>query len=122
MTERLAFQKLHHDEGLALVLSEVVNRADVRMIERRGGPGFPLESFHRKRGRKPVFRQEFYGDRTPQVDVLRPVNDTHTPAAEFFFNTVVGYGLANHRFLQTEESGETSPFSPSDLHRVLKEL
>ncbi len=33
MLERLPFQQLHGDEGLASELISVVNRADVRMVE-----------------------------------------------------------------------------------------
>ena len=43
--ERFAFQQLHHDEVLSLVLLDGVDRADVGVIESRGGPGFPLETF-----------------------------------------------------------------------------
>ena len=41
---RLALQILHGDEGLAVVLVNGVNRADVRMVQGRGGAGFALES------------------------------------------------------------------------------
>src|SRR6266498_2353355 len=44
MLERLALQQLHRDEGMALMLVNVVYRADVRMIERRGCLRFTLES------------------------------------------------------------------------------
>ena len=33
MLERLPFQQLHHDEGLAFVSADVVNGADVGMVE-----------------------------------------------------------------------------------------
>jgi hypothetical protein len=33
--QRYALQGFHHDEGLALVFVDVVNRADVRMVQRR---------------------------------------------------------------------------------------
>src|SRR5262249_62331117 len=34
--QRLAFQKLHGDEGLAILLVDVVTGADVGMVQRRG--------------------------------------------------------------------------------------
>jgi hypothetical protein len=44
MPERLAIQKLHHDEGLALPFVNVVDGADVRVVECRGGLCFTLEA------------------------------------------------------------------------------
>jgi hypothetical protein len=43
--QRLAFQQLHGDEGLAFVLVNVVDGADVRMIERRRRASFALGAF-----------------------------------------------------------------------------
>ena len=45
--ERLAFQELHRDERLPIGFVNLVNRADVRVIERGGGAGFALEAFER---------------------------------------------------------------------------
>ncbi len=45
LLERLPLHQLHHDERLAGVLVDVVDRADVGMIERRGGLSFALEPF-----------------------------------------------------------------------------
>src|SRR5208282_5859010 len=45
MLQRLTVQQLHGDEWDATFFINVVNRADVRMIERRSGLGFAAESF-----------------------------------------------------------------------------
>ena len=50
MLERLPLQQLHDDEGLPAVLDafvDIVDRADVRMIQRRGGTCFPPEPLQR---------------------------------------------------------------------------
>src|SRR5208282_1698886 len=44
MLERLAVQKLHGNERLPVLLADIVNRANVGVIERRGGLGFALEA------------------------------------------------------------------------------
>ena len=46
-SERRPVKELHHDEWLSLVFADVVNRADVRVIERRGGARFATESLER---------------------------------------------------------------------------
>ena len=44
-----AFEKLHGDEGLAVVFADLVDGADVGMVQRRGGAGFALEALERLR-------------------------------------------------------------------------
>ena len=41
--EGLSLQKLHHNKGLTLVISDVVNDADIGVIECRGRPSLSLE-------------------------------------------------------------------------------
>ena len=43
----LALEQLHHDEGLALVLIDLVDRADVRMVQGCRGAGFPKKAAKR---------------------------------------------------------------------------
>ncbi len=43
LPQRLAFQQLHGDEGPLLVFANVVNDADVGVIQSRGGARFALE-------------------------------------------------------------------------------
>jgi hypothetical protein len=43
LPQRLAFEQFHRNERLALGLADVVDGADVRMIERRRRTRFPLK-------------------------------------------------------------------------------
>ena len=45
LLERLAFQQLHRDERLPLALVNVVDRTNVRVIERGSGFSFTSETF-----------------------------------------------------------------------------
>ena len=47
--ERFALEELHDDEGLAVVIANFVDGADVGMIQRRSGLRFPLETGERLR-------------------------------------------------------------------------
>src|SRR6516162_1481529 len=44
--QSFAFQILHSDEGPTIFLANVINRANVRMIESRSSLGFPPKSLH----------------------------------------------------------------------------
>src|SRR5438067_5039148 len=66
----VALQELHRDEGMALTLVNVVNRADVRMLERRGSTGFTLEAFESLMIFGEPFGQELERHKTMQFDVL----------------------------------------------------
>ncbi len=44
MLQRLALEILHHDKWLPFVLTNVVNSANVRMIESGGGARLALEA------------------------------------------------------------------------------
>ena len=56
--EGLPFHQFHRDKGLALMLSNIVNRADVRMVQGRGRTGLALEPFHRLAVVRNFFWQE----------------------------------------------------------------
>jgi len=42
--QRDPFEKLHGDEGLAILLADVVNRANIRVVQCGGGLGFTLKA------------------------------------------------------------------------------
>ena len=47
LAKRLPLEQLHHDEGLAVVLFDVVNRADVRMVQCGGRARLAAEPIER---------------------------------------------------------------------------
>ena len=59
LLQRLALQTLHDDERLAVVLPDVVNRADVGMIEGGGGARLAVETLPGLRSCDEFLGQEF---------------------------------------------------------------
>ncbi len=75
MLERLAFQQLHDDEGLPSVLDafvDIVDRADVRMIQSRGGACFTPEPLQRLNVLGQLFWEETSGRRGGAGGCRRP--------------------------------------------------
>ena len=89
MLESLALEQLHGDEWLAVVLADLVNRADVRMIQAGCRTRLALESFQRLPVFRHRFRQEFQRDRAPQFGVFRLEDHTHPAAAKLFDDSIV---------------------------------
>ena len=96
MLQRLAFQKLHRDESFSAFFANVVDGADVGMIESRGRLRFPPEPGQRLRVARYVFWQELERDEAVQPRILGLVDDTHPTAANFFQDSVVRDGFTNH--------------------------
>ena len=90
--KRHAVQKLHGDERLAVLLADVVNRADVGMIQRGSGLRFALKAGERLRVAGNLVGQELERDEAVQARVLGFVNDTHAAAAELLDDAVVRDG------------------------------
>ena len=63
--ERLAVEQLHRKIELSAVLVEAVDRADVRMVQCRGGAGLAAETFDGFIGRRVAGRQHFQCDLAP---------------------------------------------------------
>jgi hypothetical protein len=93
----LPLQQLHRDELGAFVLVDVVNRADVRVVERRRGPRFALEAIRRST-RRGCGRQAGTSARTVRDSRMSSacVDDAHTSGADDFEDAVMGDGLADH--------------------------
>ena len=103
LLQGLALQQLHSDEGLAFVLADFVNRADVGMVQRRGGAGLALEAFQGLTVLAPLLRQELESDLTAQRGVLGLIDDTHAPAAELLNNAIVGNGPTIHEAITSQQ-------------------
>ena len=80
--ERRAVQQLHHDEMLALVLADVVDRADVRVVERRGGARLAPEAFERLAVVRADPRAGTSARRAAEAGIFGAVDDAHAAAAD----------------------------------------
>ena len=81
----------------ALGLADLVNRADVGMIESGRGLGLVDKSLVGVLVAGEIGRQEFQGHVALERGVVSLVDHTHPAFAEFFDDFVMGYGLADHR-------------------------
>src|SRR5262245_33868748 len=68
LLERFACQQLHRNEGLAFVLAEIVDRANVRMVDRGSRARLSPETFECDLVIFERFRQEFQRGKTPETD------------------------------------------------------
>src|ERR1700674_253999 len=96
MLQRQPFQKLHGDERMPVLLANVVNRADVGMVQGGRGLGFALKAGKRLRITGNLLGQELEGDEAMQPRVFRFVDDAHAATSELLDDAVVGDGLADH--------------------------
>ena len=96
LLERLPGQEFHGDEVLAFFFADVVDRADIGMVQRRGGAGFAAKAFERLGIASEVVRKEFEGDVAAEADVFGFINHAHSATAEFFQDAVMADGFADH--------------------------
>ncbi len=92
--ERLAFEMLHDDEVSPVLLANLVNGADVRMIQRGSSPGLALKSLEGVRIACEFFGQKLQGHVAAEARILSLVDHTHASAAELFDDFVMGDDLA----------------------------
>ena len=78
------------------MLINIVDGADVGVIQRRSCPCFTLESFECLPVRGGILRQEFQGHAATQSRILAAVHHAHAATAQLFEYAVVGESLANH--------------------------
>src|SRR6266571_1896626 len=102
MFQRHAVQKLHGNESLAILLPDVIDRANVRMIQRGCGLRLPLETSQGLSVSGNLLRQKLESDEAMQARVLSLVDHTHTPSTEFLDDAVVRDGLADHGGVGTQ--------------------
>ena len=96
MRQRHPVEKLHRNEGLAVVLRDFVDGANVGMVQGRGGAGLSAKTFQRLRVVCHVLGQELQRDKAAEFGVLSLVHHTHPAAAKFLNDVVVRDGLADH--------------------------
>ena len=82
-------------KACAILLANVVNGANVRMVQSRSRLGLALKAAEGLRIFGDVVGQELEGDKTVQPNVLGLVDNTHATAAHLLNHAVVRYGLSD---------------------------
>ena len=94
--QRSALQQLHGDEMPPVFLPNLVNGAEIRVIQRRCGTRLSLKALQRLRILLQVFGQELESDVAAQVEVLGFVHDAHSASTELLQDAIMGDGFADH--------------------------
>ena len=94
--QRLPVEQLHHHELLAALRADVVEGADVRVIEARDHLRFALEALVRVGVGVGLVGQELDRHLAAEARVFRFVDDAHAAGAEPRQDLVVRNGLADH--------------------------
>src|SRR4029077_816326 len=68
--QRLSFEKLHYDEELSVLLPDLVNRADIWVIQSGSGAGLALETFKGVRIPRELFGEKLQGDVAAEAHIL----------------------------------------------------
>ncbi len=87
--------ELHDQKGAALLLLNIVNGADIRMIERRCGASFALEAFQSLRIVGNLVWKKLESDEATELEVFRFKYHTHATAANVADYAVMGNRLPN---------------------------
>ena len=96
LPQSLPFEKLHDNEGLAIVLADFVDGANVGMIQSGSGSRLALEPLQGHSIGGQSIGQELQGNVAPQSQVLGLVDDAHTAATELLQDAVMRNGSAYH--------------------------
>ena len=97
LRESLPFAVGHGDERPAVFgLADFVDRADIGVIQSRGGSRFSQEASLGGVFSAEVGRQEFQGDEAVQLEIPGLVNHPHAALAESLEDLEMGDRLANH--------------------------
>jgi hypothetical protein len=95
--QSFAYQEFHGDEGSPIFLADVVNGADMCMVQGGGGLRFALEAREGLVIFGDIIGEEFEGDVAVEANVFGLVDNAHTSTTELLENAVVGDCLANER-------------------------
>src|ERR1700689_66600 len=119
MPQRHPLKTLHSNEGPALVLADVIDGADIGMIEGRGRLGFATKASQGKLVAQAFAGKELQGDRAMKANIFRLVHYAHSTTTQLLDNAVVRDGLADHGRDVTRRENSKS-MNPSLLARFFR--
>lgn len=96
MLQGEAVEKLHDEEGFAIVLADVVDGADIWMVEGGGCLSFAAETGQRLGIACHFSGKKFQRHKAVKTRVFGFVHDSHSPTPQLFDHAVVGNRLADH--------------------------
>src|SRR4029077_2995075 len=92
--EGSTLEVFHGNEGVAAIFADIVNRADVGMIQGRGGLRLAFESRQCLPIASQIIRKKLEGHESVEPCIFGFIDDTHPAAAELFQNAIVRNGLS----------------------------
>src|SRR5271168_3489714 len=90
LLQSLPLHQFHSQEGAPLKRTNLMNGANIRMIQSRSSPSLALKSLQRQTIMSHIIRKEFQRHMTPKTLVLGLINHTHPPAPELLKHAVMG--------------------------------
>ena len=94
--KRLSLHQLHDDERVALVLADVVDRADVRVIQCGGRARLELEPIHGVGIVREFVMDELQRNGTAEANVFGSVDDAHAAFAQSTDDSIVRNRPSKH--------------------------
>src|SRR6202166_1908164 len=96
MLQRQPVEILHHQKPLSLVVGDLMNSADVGMIQSGGGARLPSKPLQGLRVLRHIVGQKLERNEAAEHRVLSLINDAHSAAAQLLDDVVVRNGLVDH--------------------------
>src|SRR5580704_5583351 len=104
MLQRQPIQKLHGNERLPIFLSNVVNRADIRVVQHGCSLCFSPKTAQGLRIFGHIVRQELESYKTIKAGVFSLIHYAHAATTELLGDAVVRDGLADHSTMWREKA------------------
>ena len=96
MLQRHAVKKLHGDERLPVLIVDLIDGADVGMVQGRSGLGLTLKAAQSLLVSGDLIGKEFERHKAIEFDILGLVDDPHPATAEFLEDSIVRDDLVDH--------------------------
>ena len=94
--ERHAVEKFHRDEGLPVLIVNLVDGADIGVVQGGSGLRFPLKAAKSLGIFGDLVRKELQGNKAVQLYIFRLIDHAHPATAESLDDAIVRNGLADH--------------------------
>src|ERR1700747_1748061 len=94
-----AFQKFHDDKRLTVLLSDLMNRADVGMVQSGRSTSFTAEAFERLRVMGDIVSSGRKGNEASKLCLRSLVHHAHTTTAQLLDDAVMAQFKADAQIL-----------------------